>query len=1027
MRSGCRFLVIIFLVAVAIGDSLQAQEHLQAKAYNFLREHVQSSKVPKSFEGSMATPLDDLAVDYECMQLVSRADGMEFRFRQNYKGISVHKSEAIVNLRWDGSLSSISSNFQADLEMEMQPQSLTPKLTEDEAVQVIRQLAWEGDGAGPDAEVHLQLVILSHQNPGLSRRRRVSPMDIQGDGHEQEQEEEERDRLAYNVCLIEEGLVAMHGLVDAHTGELLHSNTDMDMDTEGKECLHLLNDKDDGAERASAFKWMSQPLVAAAATPKRITPRRTPRRRTATRTHRPRNTRTPSRRRTPRRTMRPTPPRPHVSIGSGSNLLSPESIKYTIGAGEYVYLPNAAEKHYPDFAAVGIKLPSGDLRVYSGKGKTDLIVKGRKLKSVLRTKQRINVKWAPPAYYTNDLEAVYHEPDTGSTHGFVHIETWTGDMGASWFHGEITYTHSSDGGINWSPATFTKKDYVVSSAGPYRYRGISTGTGAHWAVGSGNFLFIYYVDMWAEWKDGGHRPGRCIARSSKACRFRPGCWNKLYRGAFQQPGTVLGAPQTQQGYCSNVDDIYGTSTSVILLKNTRQRIYVNLPTSFVGWLGVSLDGASWQRANGNFIPYLKPLYAGESAISRVGFQGYHSLVEDEAGNYFMYAFVVGLDGNPNRAIVSYPISFERSTIGGCAGRVGLARYRNANGAVRVTGQPVDPRVWRRVGDVGYVSVCYGRPLQRMVYCISSSIKQQFLALESECKSRAKAPDGSAVYFGGGAGQTRMSFKPGLVPLYRCYYPNQRKYDYTVSRPCGAGAKLLGFIMPPGSDWSTGGLASLDADPFYDPSYNYTYPEGEWDFDAALNAESREEMYKEAESEGLLNPASSSSSLSPGLLAGVSVGVVVVVVGVLAVALVAYVRRRRKRLTEYAAPGTPHPLSPKTPAHTPKGLRKTLSKALISVSSASQAQAQAHAQGAQEASAKGYDATPPRTPTSPASGTSRSKELKGLPPLRVAWFEGQPPEGPTSSNPSTSTPTSTLATTPVNMVEDNTKSKPKHIL
>mmetsp|Transcript_28767 Transcript_28767/g.48347 ORF Transcript_28767/g.48347 Transcript_28767/m.48347 type:complete len:922 (-) Transcript_28767:269-3034(-) len=538
---------------------------------------------------------------------------------------------------------------------------------------------------------------------------------------------------------------------------------------------------------------------------------------------------------TPKRVRTPVPrPEPTQKPGPVIKGFDSTKIRYTLDTPEFVFYPSEEEKHYPDMAAVDMHLPNKQIRAYSGKGKTDLIVKGSSLGNTLSPKYRLNIMWDPPDYYTNVLEAVQYDATTGIAHGWVHIETWTGDRGGTWFHGEITYTKSLDSGITWSPYKFTKADYTVSSAGPYFYKRLSTGCGAHWVVGpEGPYYYMYYVDMWAEYPDGRHAPARCMARALKTAAG-PGGWRKFYRGEWSQPGAVFGAPQEQQGLCSAMADIYGTSVTPVNIRQggQAQKIFVNIPPSFVGYMSVSLDGHNWQRTTGNLMPNLQPQTAGEAAISNPWYEGYHSLLEDENGNYFMYAFIISsVNTGDNRAIVRYPMEFERATVPGCAGRIALARYVQGS-EVRVTYQAVDTRVWTKTGEICFLSVCYGRFLQRLVECISMPSGQHFVAMQGECAMGRRAPDGGSVLYYGAAGQSRAMFKPGLVPLYRCYYANRRHYDYSTSATttCGAGAVLLGFVMPAGSSWSQGGLASLEADPFYDPSYNYTYPEdsSQWD-------------------------------------------------------------------------------------------------------------------------------------------------------------------------------------------------------
>mmetsp|Transcript_12620 Transcript_12620/g.20560 ORF Transcript_12620/g.20560 Transcript_12620/m.20560 type:complete len:1083 (+) Transcript_12620:185-3433(+) len=673
---------------------------------------------------------------------------------------------------------------------------------------------------------------------------------------------------------------------------------------------------------------------------------------------------------TPKRVRTPVPrPEPTQKPGPVIKGFDSTKIRYTLDTPEFVFYPSEEEKHYPDMAAVDMHLPNKQIRAYSGKGKTDLIVKGSSLGNTLSPKYRLNIMWDPPDYYTNVLEAVQYDATTGIAHGWVHIETWTGDRGGTWFHGEITYTKSLDSGITWSPYKFTKADYTVSSAGPYFYKRLSTGCGAHWVVGpEGPYYYMYYVDMWAEQPDGSNAPGRCIARATKTSGGAPGTWNKFYRGSWSEPGVRYGLPQEQQGYCSAIE-VAGTATSYVCTTNTRECFWVNIPPSFIGRIMASKNGYSgWTSLGGVFLPNFVARTAGQSAIANTWYQGYQSILKDENSEYWMYAFIISEDTTHRRAIVRQRIKFEKASVDGCSGRIALTYWSQVGtGIVRLGIKPTDDRSWNKLRRFGYASTCYGRMLTRLVECAVSSSDRYFLATDEECTASKRAPDGSRLRYVGPAGQVRNSPKAGLDPLYRCYDTARKAFNYDI-KDCedtanGIRSKLLGYMMKANSDWSAD-LSSLGEDPFYDPDFNMTangydtYSDPLWD--TTLSAESREELLQEAETTGLVPGQSSGPSVT---VIAVSVSLAVATVSMLAIAAVVLIRRRR--LQPDYRPNTPSPSSrpARTPTRTPKGKRSTRAdRPFVELD---------------------QRATTPGTPTS-----GRSKEVVGLPPLRVAWFEEQ---------------------------------------
>jgi len=511
-------------------------------------------------------------------------------------------------------------------------------------------------------------------------------------------------------------------------------------------------------------------------------------------------------------------------------------VRYALGTPEYVYWPDPLEPHYPDQAWVALVLPNRQCRAYSAKGSADLVVRGPRMKDVLNPKFALNIDadpGGPLRYYTHDVEGVWFDTTTGLMHCWVHIETYTGDT--RWFHGEITHSQSADGGITWDPGVYRQQHIAISSAGPYSYRNLNTGTGAHSSADSGNFLYIYWVDMWAEFPSGRrNRPGQCIARAPKSSAGRPGSWLKLYRGSFSEPG--IG------GRCTEHESLSGTFVHPVVLSNTMERLFVNLPPSFVGRMAVSTDGGQdWVPTYGGFLPTIIAVTASEFAISRTAYIGYNSLVEDENGLYWMYAMNMGSYESDLRNIVRFPIRFARAAVEGCAGRMGLTRWRHrTSGALWITWQPVDNTAWQSTGIVAYVSSCSVSGTTRVVDC-SDAMDRHFIGYDEECGRGIRAPmnNGNTLAYYGSLGSILVNAAPGMVQFWRCFIQQGARgyYDVAVGTRCpqvSRGNRLLGFIIPPNTavsimDYSNGTIDSSDVapanftlysedpDPFYDPA------------------------------------------------------------------------------------------------------------------------------------------------------------------------------------------------------------------
>jgi len=488
-------------------------------------------------------------------------------------------------------------------------------------------------------------------------------------------------------------------------------------------------------------------------------------------------------------------------------------IQYTIGSPEPVKDYDFMDPDYPDQALTVTRLPNGEFRGYSALSGSQLIIQGQNLTN--RVFRQLNIKADPPNYYTHDLEAVWWDPSKKILRGWVHIETHTCEVSPnSYFHGEIYYAESTDGGLSWYPerATYTprtaynkcpieypnntypypvfNKDWVITSAGPYRKSNAqvvesgtkNSGTGAHFGITIGDYLYIYHTDFWAEvaYNDDGtprHRYGTCVARAHVSTGGKPGHWFKWYNGSWSEPGVY--------GRCNPVQGISGTATSMVPLVDTDETIAVNIPPNWAGYMSASLDGIDWKPLNGPFLPQLRPRRPSQAVGAKTWFQGYNSIIVDEHNQPWLYGMVV-LSDIGVRQIIRYPITFTKAqapTI--CGGRIALNRYRSLTStAVSVQVQLKDTLKWASEGIVAYVSVCSSAVTIPLVECQIRATGVVFLARDDECDVLKPAPDQSdqGSVFLGGAGFVSMRFVSGLGPLWRCWFPSENYFDVLFTSP-----------------------------------------------------------------------------------------------------------------------------------------------------------------------------------------------------------------------------------------------------
>jgi len=568
---------------------------------------------------------------------------------------------------------------------------------------------------------------------------------------------------------------------------------------------------------------------------------------------------------------------------------------------------------------------------YTGFGKAALIVNSTQLNDTLPNPPLLNIKSKAPEYYTRVLQGVWEDTSAGLIRGNVHIETNTCGV-TTYYHGEIYYVESRDGGLTWYPETATytpplyktcpgpngyinttfSSDWIITSNGPYRKTAAQaaesatrhTGTGAQWSQVVGDFVHTYYVDFWAEMPDGSHRFAVCVARSPFSSGGKPGTWTKFYNGSFSQPGI--------NGKCSPVANMSGVATARLNVRwsnddnTTAARLYLSVPTTFSGSMSVSDDGLNWYRIPGPFVPFLGNSLNDGSKISssQTWFLGYNQFVQEDDNKLWMYSMNIASGRGDVRSIVRFPLDIRVRPFPGCGGRITLARYRSTNSSdVWVTWQPQEPSKYSLLAEVGYLSACDSMYLDQLVDCYSPVLKRHFIAHAKECVYSKTTPDGtpSTLVYLGSLGQSRTVSFAGLVPLYRCFNPVTKVYDAVVNENCTTGNIQwdMGYIMPlrvPGGDGTS--LFDMPVDPFYDPAQPTIGPystEGLLVEDA-LDLVKASSLKEEEDSSAASKSSLSSSSFTTTF---VTVGVVGGVVMVATIAVVSYVSHhyRRRRVSQ----------------------------------------------------------------------------------------------------------------------------------
>jgi len=573
---------------------------------------------------------------------------------------------------------------------------------------------------------------------------------------------------------------------------------------------------------------------------------------------------------------------------------------------------------------------------YSGFGKAALLVNSTRLNETILNPPLLNIKSKAPEYYTRVLQGAWEDTSSGIIRGNVHIETNTcGDTG--YYHGEIYYVESRDGGINWYPevATYnpplyrkcpvpntfgnnvTSPDWIITSNGPYKkttgQAAMSgtrhTGTGQQWSQIVGNWIYTYYVDFWAEMPDGTNRFAVCVARSPFSSGGKPGTWTKYFNGTFSEPGI--------NGRCSPIANMSGVATGQFNVRWSNDeskiaaKLYFAMPSTYTGTMSVSDDGLQWYRVPGPFVPSLRTQLNNGTPIrnAQTWFLGYNTFMEEDENKLWLYAMNLASGRGDVRSIVRFPLEIRMRPFPGCGGRVTLARYRSTTTPdVWITWQPQEPSKFSLVNEVGYLSACDSVFLDQLVDCYSPVLQRHFVAHSYECVGPLSTPDGtpSALVYKGSLGQSRIAPFGNLVIFNRCFNPLTRTYDAVVGQDCPTGHRQwsLGYIMPLKQPSGEGGtsLFSTPVDPFYDPAQPTIGPystEGLL-IDEALNFLRDVSLTDDSDNSGGKKSASSQGASQSSVTIYISAAVFGCVAAVCTIAIVSFVtiRYRRRRVTEF---------------------------------------------------------------------------------------------------------------------------------
>lgn len=505
-----------------------------------------------------------------------------------------------------------------------------------------------------------------------------------------------------------------------------------------------------------------------------------------------------------------------------AGLVATAALTVQVGELNYVLYPSPQYPHVPDQSTLVINTTNADgsseLRGYTAFGETLEFIAGPSLSAIT---------WPPRSVATWDLEAaVVPAGNASAAFGAVHREHGWYYHGSYRYNGYITLATLNVTDMIWACPTGddVNASIIILSAGEPNIGGPNnTGTGPHWAVAVGAYLYIYAQDAFAINATTGEPVlAYTVARSLIADGGVPGSWWKYYQGAWTQPG--LG------GQATALDNLVGAKMVWLEAQS------VWLAISYTGTLSISPDGLSWSALPSTLLPAVPPTQplAGYTNVNRYyytslipGWGGSTLYAGDTLWLYCLFDVATndswanvtrGLaatpltivpanasqPGTPPTAVVSLASYVRGGAIEGETGGAGGAGVASRGVAVDTwaTVSPVDLRTWSYEWFLGYLLAspddAPNATVVPLVDCFDVARDDHYVALPGECVGG----DGSTAanrLLGmlGYVGADNVSL-PGYqsMPLYRCF--NAAANDSYVNpldgcRPGDQNQTLLGYM------------------------------------------------------------------------------------------------------------------------------------------------------------------------------------------------------------------------------------------
>lgn len=290
-----------------------------------------------------------------------------------------------------------------------------------------------------------------------------------------------------------------------------------------------------------------------------------------------------------------------------------------LGVPTYVLNPNATgQPSFPDQSTIVLNFTDeGVLRGYNAFKYTQIIIEGSSLASVPTTFPNVSIDW--------DIEAALVDPENETNvHAYMHREHGWMVNGDYFYHGYITYQLSTDSGHEfrpWPNAGNFNDSFIIASAGPWRENTpANSGTGPHWSVVNGDYIYLYYQDNYAINATGQPCIANVVARSLLSDRGRPGTWTKYFNGGWTEPG--MGG---------NASALPGLAGAKMVWMSKAQ---VWLAVGYSGALSVSNDGLEWLELPSTLIPPQGPTSNRSDYFQFPNWYYYTSLIPGYGGTTF---------------------------------------------------------------------------------------------------------------------------------------------------------------------------------------------------------------------------------------------------------------------------------------------------------------------------------------------------------------------------------------------------------